>query len=408
MIKNTCLRWAAMSAFLLAVAALSLMPLRLRAAPNAMRSGPGQIGRWSGPYALRDRTGPAWLPFICMSSRTAKSSCGKAGRRHWNGRRNVHISVESERKLGRQDANQFTSRDPQRRRAHLLQWSRLFAGRSALCRGGGHGVEVKETRIFDYRTNVERGARYAGEALLPKRESVVHRRVLVAAGQDCGNTAAQRPLVVTASGTSCPNLTRNDRTMESVVSVQFCRSGRAVFRAGGSHSGEGATFDTGVSQRRREAGRCGAGRSTSQDYGSAVMYPAGQIMVLGGGEATAGCGTIPTAVNVTRLIDVNAPDPTWHEGPPMLNARWFPDATLLPDGRVFVTGGGGPSGGVLQSEMLDPGRAKSCVEADGLHGPVSQVPLERSPVARWSDHVGRRDLPERDTAEFYEPPCAVQ
>ena len=65
-------------------------------------------------------------------------------------------------------------------------------------------------------------------------------------------------------------------------------------------------------------------------YGSAVMYDAGKILIVGGGDP-------PTAS--AEVIDLNAPAPTWRSVAPMAFARRHLNATLLADGKVLVTSG---------------------------------------------------------------------
>ena len=57
-----------------------------------------------------------------------------------------------------------------------------------------------------------------------------------------------------------------------------------------------------------------------------------------------------------RIIDLTEPDPTWREIEPMHHPRWFPNSVLLPDGQLFVCGGGSLENAdpVLESEIFDP------------------------------------------------------
>ena len=88
-----------------------------------------------------------------------------------------------------------------------------------------------------------------------------------------------------------------------------------------------------------------------RDYGSAVMYADGKILVIGGGDP-------PT--NTAEVIDLNQPSPTWRFVAPMSIARRQLNATLLPDGTVLVTGGtSGPGFNnattpVYPAELWDP------------------------------------------------------
>jgi hypothetical protein len=75
----------------------------------------------------------------------------------------------------------------------------------------------------------------------------------------------------------------------------------------------------------------------TRHHGSSVMYAPGKIMIVGGMTATA------------EVIDLTAPSPVWQAVPPMTYSRTDQNATVLPDGKVLVTGGG-----PLEAELWDP------------------------------------------------------
>ena len=90
-----------------------------------------------------------------------------------------------------------------------------------------------------------------------------------------------------------------------------------------------------------------------RDYGSAVMYDAGKILMMGGGAPT------PTA----EVIDINAgAGAAWRSVAPMAVARRQLNATIMADGGVLVTGGSNSPGfnvaptdsRVLIAERWDP------------------------------------------------------
>jgi hypothetical protein len=101
----------------------------------------------------------------------------------------------------------------------------------------------------------------------------------------------------------------------------------------------------------------------NRDYGSAVMYETGKVLVVGGGGYT-GWSTpdarsaTPTATAET--IDLNLTGPAWKSTDPMQYRRRHLNATILPDGQVLVTGGtsGGGfndlAGAVHAAEVWDP------------------------------------------------------
>ena len=101
-----------------------------------------------------------------------------------------------------------------------------------------------------------------------------------------------------------------------------------------------------------------------------VTYPAGRIMILGGGgaekepepddptdEAPPPVGTggyklhsDTPATNTAEILDFSDSDPEWrYTNESMHHPRVMPDSVLLPNGRVLVVGGGrfGQSGGLL-------------------------------------------------------------
>ena len=88
-----------------------------------------------------------------------------------------------------------------------------------------------------------------------------------------------------------------------------------------------------------------------RDYGSAVMYAPGKVLVMGGGDP-------PT--NTAEVIDLNQTSPSWRAVGSMAFARRQLNATLLPDGNVLVTGGtsspgfNDPAGAVHAAELWNP------------------------------------------------------
>ncbi|MCB0105245.1 MAG: DUF1929 domain-containing protein, partial [Caldilineaceae bacterium] len=89
-----------------------------------------------------------------------------------------------------------------------------------------------------------------------------------------------------------------------------------------------------------------------RDYGSAVMYAPGKVLVMGGGQAP--------PKNTAEVIDLNKASPSWRAVDSMQFGRRHLNATLLPDGTVLVTGGtsapgfNDESGHVDAAELWDP------------------------------------------------------
>lgn len=99
----------------------------------------------------------------------------------------------------------------------------------------------------------------------------------------------------------------------------------------------------------------------NRDYGSAVEYEAGKILVVGGGGHTGWPTPDPKAAQPTataEIIDLNATSPSWTSTGSMANPRRHMNATILPDGQVLATGGTRGGGFV----NIDPGLATKQAE----------------------------------------------
>ena len=122
----------------------------------------------------------------------------------------------------------------------------------------------------------------------------------------------------------------------------------------------GKVFNSAPTQTTRYLDTSGTGAWTvvatrnfgPRDRGSSVMYDDGKVLVMGGGDP-------PT--NTAEVIDLNASSPSWRLVAPMAFARRMLNATLLPDGKVLVTGGSYGAGTnnastpAYAAEMWDPG-----------------------------------------------------
>ena len=104
-------------------------------------------------------------------------------------------------------------------------------------------------------------------------------------------------------------------------------------------------------QRRKKAGiEKKEEKVGSRDYGAAVYYDDGKILVVGGSDP-------PTAT--VEVIDLNKSSPTWRMVQSMAHARRHLNAVLLPDGKVLVVGGTSSTGfndaadAVLAAEMWE-------------------------------------------------------
>lgn len=95
----------------------------------------------------------------------------------------------------------------------------------------------------------------------------------------------------------------------------------------------------------------------NRDYGTSVLLPLTpangfkpRVMILG--------GVSPNATNTTELIDLSVSQPQWVNGPIMAQARIQLNATILPNGKVLVSGGSSHdedgATAALTTELYDP------------------------------------------------------
>jgi hypothetical protein len=144
-----------------------------------------------------------------------------------------------------------------------------------------------------------------------------------------------------------------------------------------------------------------------RDYGSAVMYAPGKVMIVGGSDPPDGAPT-----NTAELIDLNAISPSWRYTGSMVHARRHLNATLLPDGQVLVTGGTSAagfselSGAIHVAEAWSPDserwtRLAANQVSRVYHSSTILLPDGRLLHAGGGDGPG---LPRELTAELFSPP----
>ncbi len=128
----------------------------------------------------------------------------------------------------------------------------------------------------------------------------------------------------------------------------------------------GKVFVAGPQQMARYLDTAGAGAWMDvdassliyRDYGSSVMYD-GKVLIVGGNERDDDTPTIVPSASA-EVIDLNDNPPAWKQVQDMHFRRRQLNATLLPDGKVLVTGGSSvpgfdkSQGAVLRAELWDP------------------------------------------------------
>jgi len=178
---------------------------------------------------------------------------------------------------------------------------------------------------------------------------------------------------------------------------------------------DGRVFVAGPSATSRYLNTGGTGSwdpappsSAYRDYGSAVMYLPGKILIMGGGGSDSSSSPKATA----EVIDLNQASPSWRSVPSMHYARRHLNATLLPTGEVLVTGGtsgagfNNPAGAVHAAELWNPNTEQWTTLASN-----SVIRIYHSTSLLLPDgrvlHSGSGDgggSPTEQNAEIFSPP----
>lgn len=208
--------------------------------------------------------------------------------------------------------------------------------------------------LFDWRTGdwssgppMSRGRWY------PTSTTLANGEVLTLAGRDQSGTVVGTPEVWLTGG-GWRKLTAAPQVLPYYPRAFVAPNGK-VFVAGParmtrylSTSGTGAWTNVGTMD------------AVYRDYGGAVMYAPGKVLIMGGGGADS--NSAPTAT--AEVIDLNSGAPAWRRVASMAKARRHLNAVLLPTGDVLVTGGtsasgfDNPAGAVFTAELWNPDTEK--------------------------------------------------
>lgn len=144
-----------------------------------------------------------------------------------------------------------------------------------------------------------------------------------------------------------------------------------------------------------------------RDYGAAVMYDGGKILVVGGGN---------TPTNTTERIDLTGAA-TWTYSGTMSTPRRQTNATLLADGTVLVTGGTNATGfnsaptssAVLAAEVWNPAtpsqwKALASMSHNRLYHSTAILLPDGRVLSTGSGQPAATGLTDDYTAEIFSPP----
>jgi len=154
-----------------------------------------------------------------------------------------------------------------------------------------------------------------------------------------------------------------------------------------------------------------------RDYGSSVMYNDGKVLIVGGNPRDNCDPNIPRPIFPSasaEVIDLNAPAPSWRTVSSMAIGRRHLNATILPDGKVLITGGSSapghddPTGAVFFAELWDPSTESFTPLAShsryrGYHSNGLLLPDARVLVA-GGGHPDPEGGVAENNGEIYSPP----
>lgn len=157
----------------------------------------------------------------------------------------------------------------------------------------------------------------------PSQITMANGDILTVSGNRSTGNNNSTPDVIQISNGQVRRLTNAVQSMSLYPAMFLAPNGQAFIATATSrylNTSGGGTLTT-------VANRLVSGRD---NYGSACMYEPGKVIYTGGGDPP---------VATTEAIDLNAGTPAWTARASMPQARRQHNCTILPDGRVLVTGG---------------------------------------------------------------------
>jgi len=275
-----------------------------------------------------------------------------------------------------------------------------------LVAGGHSGTDTKgivNSEFYDYATNSwQPGPNMRNGRWYPTNLTLATGEVLTISGGDTAGVLNVIPEVWTPGGLNGSwRALMTGQASLPYFPMMFVGPNGTVFNAGPNQA-TGFLNTAGTGSWATGANHLYAG---SRDYGSAVMYDAGKILVVGGGNPTASA----------EVINLNTGG-GWARTDSMPVARRQMNATLLADGKVLVTGGSNAAGfntkptddQVLAGNLWDPSTGHWTVLARQTHYRLYHSNALLLPDARvvsmGSGQPAATGLTDDYTAEIFTPP----
>jgi hypothetical protein len=194
-------------------------------------------------------------------------------------------------------------------------------------------------------------------------------RVLIAGGNDSSTILASAGLYDPATGTFSPTGSMSSPLLDHTATL--LPDGRVLI-AGGGDGPKAEIYDPTTGTFRPTGSM-----TTTRQSPSATLLPDGRVLIAGGHDPNPSNAT----GSLVALASAELYDPatgTFSPTGSMFSPRLGHTATLLPDGRVLIAGGGGGSKDAASAELFDP--------KTGTFGPTGSLVGPTGSMAR-SDHT---------------------
>ena len=266
---------------------------------------------------------------------------------------------------------------------------------------GGHDTQdgdgIPDAFIFNSSNNswTQTNLPMAAGRWYPSAVTVGNGEIALLSGNEIGQGVITTPEVwQTNSGGGWRSLTNASLSLPLYPMMHLAPNGKVFISGPDSTTRYLDTSGTGA--WTTVATRVGGNR----EYGSSVMYDVGKVLIMGGGDPV---------VNTAEKIDLNAGSPAWSSVGNMASARRQMNATVLPDGKVFVSGGttnaaNEAAGQVLSSEMWNPSTGNFSTMASAATPRLYHSTAILLPDGRVISAGGGRPGTEYKNAEIFSPP----
>ena len=367
---------------------------------NASAGAPANTGLWQGPFAwplvsihlnlLADGRILAW----------DQLSTGTPDPRVWDPLTSSFTTVQTN-----DGQNLFCS-------GHIsLPDGRLFVPGGEVWAGAGVAnshIGLTSTHFFDPSTNQwSSGPDMAYGRWYPTATTMSDGRIFTIGGEtNCFGCNAVIPEIYNPATNSWSQITTASRTVPWYPYTFVMPDGKVLMAGGAQAPSNTATYDPSTKTWTTVDSRV-------LDAGSAAMYLPGKIIKSGTSTDTES-GTGPSSAT-TYMLDMTQANPQWQQIGSMAFPRTFHVMTTLPDGNVLVTGGGRTSGfadlpnAVHQAELWSPttqtwSTLGSMASPRLYHQTATLLPDGRVLVTGSGRGFGRADATDQLSAEVFAPP----